>query len=373
MVKKLILVILLGAMVFAPGTLSALWWQNNEIGISLNDYGRIRTYTEPADEKQAERISIIVGTGNDAVFDYKSDAEVVDSAMAAETPAFGDWEGSVTVDNAWSLAPPDVEVAHNVYGWNTGEFALVKYTVKNISTASMDAKIGLEFLNEINTSISGTYYVNVHYFADNGIVAATAPDTTIFVGIKLLSTPLTSLSSIEWFSGYSDSDSLLWANLNHTTIDDEFVSGADGPVTFLGGPSVTLAADETAEMWVAIAQGNDSTEMVTAMLAAEAKYNSDVLGTENELLLPTQVTLKQNYPNPFNPETVLEFSLPENDNVTLNVYDLQGKLVASPVEGQLPAGQHSAVFNGSNLASGMYFYRLSTSTGVETRKMLLLK
>lgn len=83
--------------------------------------------------------------------------------------------------------------------------------------------------------------------------------------------------------------------------------------------------------------------------------------------------LAQNYPNPFNPSTTIEFSLPKNERVKLAVYDLLGREVASLVDGRLDAGQHSFVFDGSNLTSGIYFYRLQAGAQVQTRKLMLVK
>lgn len=96
----------------------------------------------------------------------------------------------------------------------------------------------------------------------------------------------------------------------------------------------------------------------------------------NELSnLPDRVELNQNYPNPFNPSTVIGFSLPSQDNVTLEVFDVTGRLVASIYRDQaLSAGYHTATFNADTLSSGIYITRLITSSGnVFTNKMILMK
>ena len=84
-------------------------------------------------------------------------------------------------------------------------------------------------------------------------------------------------------------------------------------------------------------------------------------------------SLEQNYPNPFNPTTSIAFSLPESAQVSLAVYDVLGRRVATLVNGRLQAGQHSVQFEASSLPSGMYLYRLTTPTGSMTQKMILLK
>jgi hypothetical protein len=78
-------------------------------------------------------------------------------------------------------------------------------------------------------------------------------------------------------------------------------------------------------------------------------------------------------PNPFNPVTTLSFVLPEVSRVTLKVYDLKGSVVATLVDGVREAGQHQATFDGSSLASGVYFYRMTTGDANLTGKLMLLK
>ena len=89
--------------------------------------------------------------------------------------------------------------------------------------------------------------------------------------------------------------------------------------------------------------------------------------------LPSSFSLSQNYPNPFNPTTNIRFDLTSTDKVSLKVYNITGQEVATLVSGTLVAGSYSVPFNATDLASGVYFYKLSTSTQTETRKMVLLK
>lgn len=83
--------------------------------------------------------------------------------------------------------------------------------------------------------------------------------------------------------------------------------------------------------------------------------------------------LAQNYPNPFNPMTTIRYQIPEGGFVSLKVYDVLGKEVATLVNGAKEAGSHWVSFNASGLASGVYFYRLQAGGFAETRKMMLVK
>lgn len=89
--------------------------------------------------------------------------------------------------------------------------------------------------------------------------------------------------------------------------------------------------------------------------------------------IPHQFVLEQNYPNPFNPSTNIRFSIPKAAMVSLTVYDILGKEVATLVNEFLEPGTYTSTFSAHSLSSGLYFYRLQTGTIVETKKMSLLK
>ncbi|MFZ0455920.1 MAG: T9SS type A sorting domain-containing protein [Ignavibacteriaceae bacterium] len=88
---------------------------------------------------------------------------------------------------------------------------------------------------------------------------------------------------------------------------------------------------------------------------------------------PKTYMLSQNFPNPFNPSTTIKYALPENEKVTIEIYDLLGRKVAELVNGEVEAGYHEVKFNAGNLASGIYFYRLSAGSFNQVNKMLLMK
>ena len=83
--------------------------------------------------------------------------------------------------------------------------------------------------------------------------------------------------------------------------------------------------------------------------------------------------LSQNYPNPFNPSTVIRYQLPKNGFVALKIYDVFGKEVASLVNEEKISGAYSVSFNGKNMASGVYYYRITIGNFSDTKKLLLLK
>lgn len=89
--------------------------------------------------------------------------------------------------------------------------------------------------------------------------------------------------------------------------------------------------------------------------------------------IPERYILSQNYPNPFNPTTKIDFAIPKNGLVKIAVYDILGRQVSNLVNQNLTAGTYSIDFNGANLNSGIFFYRIEADGFVETKKMLLIK
>ncbi|HUN64459.1 MAG TPA: T9SS type A sorting domain-containing protein [Bacteroidota bacterium] len=109
------------------------------------------------------------------------------------------------------------------------------------------------------------------------------------------------------------------------------------------------------------------------MNSATVPVSDSVDAVRNEKALPLSTRLLQNFPNPFNPATTITFMIDRAGPVRLDIFDIRGDLVATPVEGFRPSGSYAVRFDAGRLASGIYFYRLRTPQYNQTRKMLLLK
>jgi hypothetical protein len=94
---------------------------------------------------------------------------------------------------------------------------------------------------------------------------------------------------------------------------------------------------------------------------------------ERKIAAPSEYVLEQNYPNPFNPTTVINYSLPKSGMVRLSVFNILGQEVKVLVNREMGTGSYSTEFNGSNLSSGIYFYKLESNNQIQVKKMLLLK
>jgi hypothetical protein len=108
-------------------------------------------------------------------------------------------------------------------------------------------------------------------------------------------------------------------------------------------------------------------------MSYDAIANARPLSVARGQGLPVSVALFQNYPNPFNPSTTIRYALPTRAHVALSVFNTLGQQVAVLFHGDQDAGYHEVRFDGSNLASGVYFYRIQAGDFVQTCKLVLLR
>lgn len=101
--------------------------------------------------------------------------------------------------------------------------------------------------------------------------------------------------------------------------------------------------------------------------------STEIGNVKVEVGLPKTTTLYQNYPNPFNPTTLISYAIPTRSRITLGVYDVLGRVVRTLVEETQDPGIYEAQFDASGLASGIYFYRLTAGSFVQTKKMLVVR
>ncbi|HEY3251305.1 MAG TPA: SBBP repeat-containing protein [Ignavibacteria bacterium] len=129
------------------------------------------------------------------------------------------------------------------------------------------------------------------------------------------------------------------------------VSNTSGSVVYVTGLSPTT-------------QSSDVVVIKYSQLVGISNINSEI---------PENFSLEQNYPNPFNPSTTIKFAVPAEDNVSIKVYDMLGKEVAVLVNEIVKAGNYEVKFEASKLSSGTYFYRITTSSFNDVKKMMLVK
>ncbi len=115
--------------------------------------------------------------------------------------------------------------------------------------------------------------------------------------------------------------------------------------------------------------------MIVGVTAKYYHFSTDIVivGVDDDGNVVNNFNLEQNYPNPFNPSTQIKYTLAEQSNVTLKVYDVLGNEVANLVNKNQNAGSYNVNFDASGLASGLYIYKLSAGNFTSSKKMLLLK
>jgi len=152
-----------------------------------------------------------------------------------------------------------------------------------------------------------------------------------------------------------------------------------------GGKGVVWSSDN-GDTWTTAGQGMDSVDVESIAFdsagrvyagATDGFVYQTTLSTVSVKNIPSRVAaslaLFQNYPNPFNPSTTIKYNLPKSSVVSLAVFDILGREVSMLVNERRDAGVYEVRFDGSNLASGVYFYRLQAGNYVATKPLLLLK
>lgn len=139
-------------------------------------------------------------------------------------------------------------------------------------------------------------------------------------------------------------------------------------VNFFNETGQFIRTDSTGSIYVAgYAQGSGSDIFIV-------KYSPLIGINQVSSEIPTHYRLQQNYPNPFNPSTQIKFNLPQNTFVTIKVFNALGQVVAVLLNNEYKdAGSYSAMFDGTNFASGIYFYSIEAGTYKDIKKMVLIK
>jgi hypothetical protein len=125
-----------------------------------------------------------------------------------------------------------------------------------------------------------------------------------------------------------------------------------------------FASDKNSNLWVV----GDEGLILTTPFSQATKIEQH----SEKKIIATGLKLNQNYPNPFNPSTTIEFTLPKSEFTTLKVFNILGKEVAQLISDNLRQGKHTYNFDGSNLASGVYYYQLVAGEYREVKKMILI-
>jgi hypothetical protein len=180
-----------------------------------------------------------------------------------------------------------------------------------------------------------------------------------------------------------DSD-LVVTNMNSNTIsvyqNNSGTFAFDADYNVARGPRMVLPIDIDGDIDKDLVVCNCFDGMITVLLNRTTlpPIPTDVEDNPAHTALPDDYVLQTNYPNPFNPSTTIKYALPERSHVTISIYNILGRKIATIVDDTKAAGEYKAVWDGRDyenhpVASGLYLYQIKTDKYTESRKMLLLK
>jgi hypothetical protein len=222
---------------------------------------------------------------------------------------------------------------------------------------------------------------------------------TFYVSGGLIGSPWTGQKTVQKYDPTTDNwelgTNLIHGRVGHTT------NVVNGKICAIGGdtqPPVVENVEEydpQAETWTVIDPTpramilhtssvydnllyvfSGSTTNITRVTLTDSVFSYYLSTSSSESQknqIPDVFVLHQNYPNPFNPSTTIGFTLPKSEFVELKVYNILGKEVSTLVSNKLNSGNHTYQFNGNNLASGIYYYRIQSGEFQDMKKMVLIR
>lgn len=267
-----------------------------------------------------------------------------------------------------------VEVTSESFAFNSASdsnYILLRYNIKNTnSTALSNLYAGIFTLFSPNGNFASDNMTRYNATNKLGYTYYTyAPYP--YLGIAAMTNQNMNFKAMpvaDLLNGFTTEEK--WLSLSSGIAGDSL--GPDGSGFTLAYGPINIPANQSVTVGFAILKGNNLMDLLNQSTIARNKYNSVGVKQISDLL-PKKYELMQNYPNPFNPSTNINFAIPENDFVSLKIYDVLGREVMTLLNEKLNAGYYEFNFNGSMLSSGLYFYRMTTNKFSDIKRMILVK
>lgn len=278
-------------------------------------------------------------------------------------------------DNGAGANKIGVEITQQSFaftGASDSNYILIRYSIKNNNAATLNNLYAgiFTFFSPNGTATSGNI---TRYNAANKL--GYTYNTNIsnpYLGVAMMNTNLNmnfkALPFIDVINGFTTAEK--WSTLSSGIANDSIGPGGSA-FTLSAGP-LTIPANQSAIIGFAILKGNDLMDLQNTVNTARVKYNTVGINQISNLL-PKKYELLQNYPNPFNPVTKINFAIPKNEFVNIKVYDVLGREIMTLVNEKMNAGYYEFSFDGSSLSSGMYFYKMTTNSYSDIKRMVLVK
>jgi len=250
-------------------------------------------------------------------------------------------------------------------------FVLFNYHLRNESSLDIDS-LSFGFLADFDLSGNAD---QVSFDDERQVIYQRSADSSLVGLVSLVNVnSFTALPADDAKTGLDQAQQyelISWGGIN-------VPQAADGDWLFVAGNSaLAIEANDSIQIAFALVAGNDTTDFFHNVRAA-GEYFAKSISTDPWGILPASAILHQNYPNPFNPSTTIAFDLEHSGTVALEVFDLLGRKVRDIHRGALDRGSYEMVWqgndqNGRPVATGVYFYRLTTEHSTLSRKMMLVK
>jgi photosystem II stability/assembly factor-like uncharacterized protein len=345
------------------------WTQPNQLSIDLQDIEFINAST-----------GIAVGAAGPNMF--------------RTTNGGGNWV-SLTIASGMGLR--DAQFISSTEGFVTGDNGIVYRTTdagatwNSISTTTNHSFLSVQFLNSETGFVAG-YNSKIYRTVNGGLswAAVDLPGSTQVTSIHFFNNTSglalagsgslfrTTNGGLNWqwqdLGGY-------WPNsLKFVDPQTGYIAMENGTVskTTNGGVNWTAQLQMTTNGLTEIEIISGNNIFMGGYYGTLLRYGTALTSNEGgSNIIPSEFLLEQNYPNPFNPATTIKYSIPAASNVSIKIFDVAGREVATLVNGHKTAGTYEVSFDASALSTGVYFYRIdaegSTGSFTDTKKMILVK
>ncbi|MDZ4723442.1 MAG: S8 family serine peptidase [candidate division Zixibacteria bacterium] len=292
----------------------------------------------------------------------------------SQSQTVGELRYTVGFDDRRSSIPLPITISQETISYSSFEdnsIVIMNYTLTN-KTLERLTNLRFGFLNDFDLPGANKAYLDevegfIYQHGEGGA----------FIGLVALKNvnSFTSISNVTGKTGFTKTQQFSLISTNVNNVD----SSLSGDLLFIAASnSITLEPRGNTEVAFALIAGDNLGQLYENMARARAKYDIATGIEDDPDVLPQSFSLEQNYPNPFNPSTTISFGLSERSHVSIRVFNIQGQTVKTLTSGELGPGSHSVLWDATNdrnepVSTGIYFYRLDTNFGVETRKMVLLR
>ena len=331
-------------------------------GTTLINFGTIR-----------QESNTTIGAAGNSIIDNRSLFEIATDADFSGGPGTGG-----TITNTGIFRKSGGNAVTQINGW--WKFFNQIGGVIDVASGEIEFTMGnINFSNDPGAIIKGTDSIDVpNSFINNGITE-----------------PGSGIGKLSYIGNYvSSTTSVLDIELGGLTAGTEYDQlNVTGNATLNGSLKVRVANGFTpneGDSFIILNTSGTVSSDFSSLDIQDGLYLTVVVNSNNVTLFVDSVgvldveelndgevvsdySLSQNYPNPFNPSTNIQFSLPQSGYVKLEIFSVTGERVDVLISEELNAGKYNYEWNGSDLTSGIYFYRFNAGSFVETRKMILLK